>query len=306
MAASRSQTKTVTFYRLLIKTPRGLEVLPSIDWREKLHAWADRPFSEQRVDETFFIPEFTRKFPTVGIHRPSVSSFQSVVDKETATVSDILDGDETGGIRSNSTAVAFLPKHGIIAAARGNNASPSPAKMIETMLTELMPPDPQSYWHIKAIADSGKLATFRKESDGISKVEIRLSTMKDLLSDAEEQKGLWYVADRMAHEIGSELEIDLTISLKDSGKQHRGIRQRFKKFIDSEGISRIGGSSKAKVLAVDEDGTETGIINLVEHAFAVEEYITTDALASKIFSLLMDAVANAAAKREDEVYRLVG
>lgn len=306
MASRREQEKTISFHRLWIETPNGRAAAGDIDWRPLLQAWSKRPFPEQGVQGTYFLPDLTRSLPALGIHREVADSFQSLLNKEKATAVDLLDGadDDEDSIRANSTAVVFLPKKSIIACALGNVSSPRPSTLTD-FLSIAKPTDPETHWLVEPLVDRGKIAQFRDESDGIYKAEIKMSTMRDLFTAEQEAGGLGAALDAVAYEIGSELDFDITIALKDSGKQSQTARRKFKNFLTSSGLHRVASASKARVYTASEDGSDSGVLDLLEHRFTLKETVQTDALASKTFTALMDTTSSAAAKVENKLYALV-
>jgi hypothetical protein len=236
------------------------------------------------------------------MHKEVDHAFQSRLDEKTSDVTDFLDVDGDS-IAANSTAAVFLPQRCVVAMTFGNVSAPR-AKALRAFLDTVVPLDKEEKWEVRPILDRGRVEQFRDESAGIRRVEASFSTAKDLLTAVDGEQGMAAAVDRIAKEVGGELNVKLVFSLSNYDKQKAGTRAKFKKFVERS-LDRLVNADKAEVLTVAQDGSDEAILSLVEQNFCVHVDVETDVLESKSFSRLIATTVDASAKRETEIYRIV-
>lgn len=302
--ASRQANKSVQFFRAWALSDGRRRAVEPPQWREILTAWDDRVFAEKAIGGIYYIPDLTHRMPALGVHKEVNGAFQSYLDHEHAAVEDILDAttEVEGKVRANSTAVIFIPDTSYIAITPGNNSAPR-HKSVEPFLEEICPLGDNEYWKVEPVIDSGKLKKFQTETvDGVTRVELRLPTTMDLLTPAS-PKGIAESIDSSAQTIGAELDVSITVSLKDEYRQSRSARQRLKQAVLVD-IPRFTAARTVKVHPTDSSASDLEVLSLIAHRFTKEVEIAQADLASKRFANLVQATASAAHECEDELRAL--
>lgn len=303
-----SNEKKIWFYQLWAVRGSMATLAADIDWRAVLTKWSTTPGGEpkrvgdQQVGSVLHIPDQTQRFPALGMHKEVDRSFQTIVDYKATDVSDFLD-DEDAEIVANSAAVIFLPQKAVIAIARGNQSSPG-TKALAEFLEDACPLGDERKWSVRPVMDTAKVRTFREETDGVRKVIATFSTARDLLTATEESDTFTTAFDGVAKEIGGELDVTVTYTLRDGDRQRRNTRVALKHLVE-RALPRLVHAGKAEVVSVASDGSDEAILSLVEGKFCVSIEVEPDVLQSKSFKSLIAATATAGAQAENEVYKLV-
>jgi hypothetical protein len=297
--------RRVTFHRVYAHGRRGSRFIAETDWRTVLERWQQSQHAarDARVGEVYCLPDLTQVLPALALHSEAEQAFQSVLDMQTASVTDLEEQVQAGSLVANSTAVVFLPKKGLIAVAKGDRSSPGKSAIVD-FLEAAIPFDTDEHWRITDVLDRAQIAKFREQDGGVRRVEAHFDTVQDLTTCVDEAGALVEPFDLLTNQIGSELSIDITITLADGGRQRGSSRRKFKNAVVGS-LGRLATSKRARVFPVSAIGSDEEAINLVASKYSVMVAVSDDVQESRSFSRLMAATANEGARRENTLDEMV-
>ena len=299
--------KKILFYRLVMIGPEGEHPVKQQDWSYNLGSLPDS-IEDRTYADVVFDPRLNESLPCLGMHKPINSDFMSRLDPKTATITDIIDSNDSDETIDNppahSTAVAFLPRWNAVGICKGSGPSSPGGSALVEMLNIQLPLDGKAKWKLIPIMDLPQISRFIREAGGASCFEAAFITTKDLFY--EDSKGIFSMADDVSDKIGADVKIDIKITLPAEARQNWTINQRMLGFI-KDSLPRLGqvrGRAKARA-------QETSLSVPEEFSFVTQKYgVTVDAdeqgMPSHRFSELVGEVARASDQAQTRLETLLG
>lgn len=275
-------------------------------WEELLQKVAELTMEERTVDGLIYEPTLLDRGTLMGMHKPLNPDFMSRIDSEAGSIADFMDrggateaegdndqGAEAGAVKperfANSTAVYFLPIGNVIAISLGNREAPR-ANRLAAFLDEFLPPEsPNASWRIEALVDNDEILKL-KEAKGVVQFSTRFNTSRNLFSEDAAQPGIYTFAEKMAAQIGGDLELTIDVKLTPEAR-NRSNKGKLMQMLMRDLPRLTGKDSKASAKALLEEGVEEQL-SLVAHSLAADFEINKLAMESHQFSELLKALGD--------------
>lgn len=299
--ARKSDSKNVAFYSYVLIKGSNRTPVKCPDWETILKAWQKRSFADKTIGHIHYLPDLTSGYPAIGMHKEIDGAFQTLLDKQEATVQDVLDVDtdeKAAKVRADSSVAMFIPQTNYVAVTLGTQHSPRAGSLTHFLDAVLTKPDGYQ-WKVLPLTNAAKIKEFQ-ESDGVRKVELAFDTTKDLFTYDDQPESIFGHIDALAADLGAEFTVTLTLELTEPYRQQKTARRGLGKALKG-GLPRISQAKHAVVYPADENGIEGDPLNLGIHNLVIQTRISTDKIASRTFGNLVTATASVIRERHNEL-----
>lgn len=263
--SSKPEVKNAYVYRAVIRDAHGRRAV-EVDWHALFEKYTGRPLKDRtHGDVVYFVTKEDAGQIMLSMHQPLSMDYLTRVSTQDGTVADLLPDDERGEEEdrvARSTTVLPIGRQGHFAYARGVTHAPGHTKVRELLKLEF-PLEEGEHWEVEAVVDTGALKQF-EAADGLTAFKSKMLIQHDLISMLPRKKGIFKPLAKIAKWVESDLEVELTVRLPESARNHHGKRRELHRLTRNSLPEMVGKNSGAKATVVHQNG-QSEVLDLVEH-----------------------------------------
>lgn len=287
--------KKNAYVHQLYQHKAGTELWGHLDWVKLIEKLEELPVKDRCVNEIILDPIRRDDCLLLGMLKPQAKDYLVELDGA-GNVVDLMsaasDGDGDAPSGTFHTAVALLlPVGDAFAFAAGSLQSPRPPSVVR-VVEAFHDRSDDYHWAHRPLLDRGLLQQL-KDGAGVDRFTTSVDTNRTVF-DSSESGTLMSAFEKVADVIGSDVQIDITISLPGS-ENSKTRRERFRDSIVA-GVDRLipsrstNKSASAKVYSAEGYAEE---LELVEHKMQVAFDVAPAKSEQARYTALVDQLAAA-------------
>lgn len=296
--SAEPESKYAYVYRVVVRDAQGPRPV-EVDWAALSERYEAYSLTERTHDNVvYFFSAHEDDRVAVSMHEPLAQDFLSTLSAATGTVEDILPDKELDGPGdqvARSTAVVPLGRQGHFAYVRGVVHAPSHTRLRE-LLKAAFELEEGEHWEVEPVMDSAAIKQF-EAADGLTAFRSKFRVQHDLLSMLPKRRGIFKPVAKIATWLESDLDVELTIKLPPSSREHQGKRREFHRLTRNNLPELVGKDSRAKATVVQPNG-QSEVLDLVEHKLVVSFEIPPASTERRSFTALRDGLLSIASDIE--------
>lgn len=296
--AGEPVSKHAYVYRVVVRDAQGLRPV-EVDWSALCKEYESYSLSERTHDDVvYFFSTHEDGQVAISMHEPLAPDFLSTLSAQTGTVEDILPDEESDGPAdqvARSTAVIPIGRQGHFAYVRGVVHAPGHTR-IRQLLKAAFDLGEGEHWEVEPVMDTAAIKQF-EAADGLTAFHSKFRVQHDLLSMLPRRRGIFKPVAKIATWLDSDLDVELTIKLPASSRDHLGKRREFHRLTHNNLPELVGKNSGAKATVVQPNG-QSEVLDLVEHKLVVSFEIPPGSTERRSFTALRDGLVSIASDIE--------
>lgn len=297
--------RTVAFYWLSQRSCDGSSYRPvgNLNWWEHLSELKNISWDNKAIGNIRYDVLLDEEYPILSVYEEFDSAFMRHIDDKNKRVTDYMDdyvGDDSGRL-AKSSAYAFFPNEGIVGRIGGSSTSRS-VSPLERALARYWPPETGMKWNVAPVVTVDSLERFRKEVKGLSSLHAKFTTKQTLSSIPNEGGTAGEYCQKLASEIGADIDVDVKISISNDSVFSMP-RRKFKSLV-SDFVPFVAGQGKKMSVSGVDFADKLLELNLVEHPVTEQEEIVISKGETHQFTNLIKHLVTVCEQQEENLYRI--
>ncbi|WP_146143613.1 ImpB/MucB/SamB family protein [Bifidobacterium callitrichos] len=280
-----------------------LTPVDEFDWQQRLSELNSLPWKEKEIDGIHYDVILNQKYPILTILEQFDPAFMRVINEGQETVVDYInDLIGTGGTRlANSSALAFFPKHSLVAYVNSASTAKS-IRPVEKCLNHYWHVNDSWEWELEAVSTKDSIERFNEELKGASSIETSFCTTRTLFSLEPPANSPVFYFNQVSEDIGDNLKVEIKISLSDRKNDHSATK-KLKAYAASfiPEIAQYG----TKAIVRGQDLNEALIdLNLIKHNIVERAEMEVPDNKPLKFSDLINHLIKVCTERQEYLYEI--
>ena len=300
---TRKAQRSVSFYQAFLRSrvKDSYKSVDEFDWKKRLTDFGGLSWDEKIINGVRYDPILDRQYPILTMLEAFDPVFMKVIDADKKQVLDYMNEytDSAQSRLANASAVAFLPKNGILAHVT-SEAKIKKSQKIEVFINQFLRKDDYE-WEVQALNTKDDFERFEKELAGVGKVDVSFLACRSLFGGAAEVGTIGQFFDAVSEDVNGDLTIGLQMELKNLSDQKamgklKAMVREILRLSEREG-------RKAKVKGEDLAGALVEL-DLIEHQIIYKKEFAIDSGRALSFTTLLDYLEETCSNYENEVCQM--
>lgn len=298
----------VRFYQATV-LERATRRTTRVEWSGHLTGVAALPLGERTHDDGADIyeahPGKAGELVLVGALRAINTDFMTQIDPTTGSVQDVLDEDSELSARqfAHTTVMAFLPRHNVVAVARGGTNAPRGQSAVQLFLTRHVPQERGSQWVVEPVIAPPQIDRLQR-AKGVMALEARYETLQHLDSLDPEAGGMASYLDNFAAELGGEVIVDVNVRIASDSRSGTTFRRMKDALVKDLQRLQAGGKPVQARVVYDDDTTE--LVDLVAAKLGASIELGESHVSRRQYSALLDGLRSVSTEMQTRVDDILG